>query len=1441
MTLQSIAQTLFTEASSNNSVTIDDTLLGSGSAFAALVQSSLKRSAGDIVLAASAANIPQNPPGSSFSFPATIPAVAANSFLNLNGNTVTVTISQEGTVFQVQLSIQLTTGATPNWVLSTSFTDMLGWPFDSLPVTQPNFLFIYGTQHLPSGTSQGLNYSAIPALNGILGPAAQFLALFQYSNPPMTPLMGLIVQTANGTSFVLSSSFTSVSSIDLTALTLNSLTLKALFGYTDPPAGKGATPKGWGEIVLMAETTLPGQESPIDVSLVLPYSSTASYLSLVIAPPPGSLSTSLGSLGHWMGGQTWDEFFARPPASSLAPYLNTFGLRSYTITFALGNFSIMSSTLSVGTLAPWPIKAPNLVMRELYVIWQLIDPFGSAYHSIAINGTLDMFGGGGDQITFTGSILLPELQLSLALASKTTMTAAQWLQTIVTAFGGGTVDQYILDALSGFSLKLILFSMNVPNEDFTYQMAGAFGVGDKEVDFNLYVHLNVKGATIYDIKTEFVFASVSVKGEITNDNPNKQTTITGSWEDAVNPLGLNAIAASLGFDDLGIPPGLDMGLKRIAVSYNLVTSTFAIAAESANYGSADLLVFKPTGASSFVFFGGLKVNKPIDLANLPLVGKALSQFESVEIRDLQVLITSAVITQAQASELNTIIRGLGNDLPGIPNEGMASTVNISMNFDIGGYIIPIGTGIGGQSATPGLPADKSSVQGTPTGNTAASVPATTGGVSDGVSWYNLQKAIGPVMFKRIGIKYKDSVLWFLLDATFSTGGLTIDLLGAGIGSPLSSFEPTFTIDGLGIDFSEPGFEVGGSLMKVPPGPGVDWEYAGGALIKTGNFSLSAMGSYASMSGTPSMFVFGQVTGTFGGPPPFFVTGFAGGFGYNSRLRLPASGEVFQFPLVAGAQNPSVIGGKSPTPDAVLAILLGLNGGTPWVFHEIGQYWFAAGIQFTTYTIVSSNALLIVEFGKQLQFALLGISRTRFPMSGTVTYAFLELQIELIVDPGIGVFGLSAILSANSFVLDPSCKLTGGFAFYYWFGPNAHAGDFVITVGGYHVNFDPPDWYPEVPRVGFAWSLDSTISITGGAYFAMTPSAAMAGGSLRATYQYGNLKAWFTAWADMLVYWNPFQFDVYIGISVGASYRMDLLFTTTTLEVELGASLHLWGPPTGGSVTVHWWVISFTIEFGEAKLKQPTVLTWAEFQEQLPPPASTVKIVPVDGLAPNGQTDLNSATAWVVRPSGFSFTAASAIPSSSLLLGTANTVIATGDAVNIRPMQITNLVSTQQLVIKRNGVEVNYQAEKWSITKQEQHIAKAMWGTGPQNQMDPGKDQLVKNQLMGFEVQAPPPSQGASPGEINVDKNVTFTLLNPLGQLPVQPGAAPQGPIPQISTQTIHFIENEIAASTYVTARTDLFNALVALGIEPVTNSDMSTFAKYADALYTDEPLLIPQS
>jgi hypothetical protein len=1492
MSLDTIAQTLQGEAADDGVITLDDALLGSGGAFALFVETNLRRPEGNVLLRAS--DIPDCDGCSSFTFPAGMPINIANGFLGLLANAVTVTIWEVNGVTQVELDIALTEryeGGVEPWVFSRSYPELLGWYFDHLPLSDQCFEVVFAPEQAPEGLPEGVNFSGDYTLTGLLAPVATLLAVLEKNGDPQ-PMTGVMIPV--GTEAEPRIAFDLVGGLDLKLLGLTALKIErphvtASMDWVRPenapegvpfvPVGfvaiggittlrRGGQEGGGGDdfervVGALAEKTRDSPVIALKVVILFSVTTTSNLMQLQIVPAD-DISTSLNNLGEWMAGQSWDEFFATYPASTLQPFLETFGLQSYSLTLSTDQPTILSTTLSVGTLTPWVITENQLVVPYFSAAWALIDPFGSAVNTISLEAVLHLIDqDAGNTIVFDGAIQLPALTLSLGLRpdqlfgpNSQDLTAAEWVQTLVSALGGHELPSYISDALAPFILHAMTLELHEPAKDMTFTLSGAFTVGDNPVDFELFLHINILEKFLYDIRVAFILGGASIKGEITNENESGSTQMLCSWSSAVNPLRLIDIAVVLGFDDLGIPKAFDAGVNSIALTYDLTNDIFGIAASSAEYGSADVLVFQPEGSPDFALFGGLNVDMPIDLTNLPVVGGALSGLSRVEVRDLQVQFSSVLFNEDQAQQLNGIVAGMGSGYPDVPAEGMASTVNISMLLDVAGFQLPLGLGAGGtsDSSDSSVPADSSSVQGEPAGLAAAAVPTTSGDSTDGTTWFNVQKAVGPLMFRRIGVRFEESVLWFVLDASLKTGGVNLDLLGAGVGSPLSRFEPMFTIDGLGVAVVAPGFEVAGGLMRRPPSPGLDFEFAGGAVLRASTFGISAIGSYAQMSGVPSMFIFGQVTGAFGGPPALFVTGLAGGFGYNSQLRLPGMNEIFQFPLVAGAQDPSAIGGPDAAPMEVVDALLNPASGAPWLSHSIGQYWFAAGLQFTSFELVATNALAVLEFGNSLRFGLLGLSRSVFPMAGSETYAFIEMQLRAVVDVDQGSLEVSAVLSPNSYLLDPTCELAGGFAFATWFGSNPHAGDFCITVGGYHPSFDPPAWYPQVPKVGFGWSLDSTISITGEAYFAMTPQAAMAGGKLAATYQDGALRAWFKAWADMLLYWNPFHFDIVIGLTVGAAYTFNLGFTTKTVSTEMGASLLLWGPPTGGKVHVSWTVISFTIEFGAARTPEPPALTWTEFLPQLPAAADIIRMAAGAGLAANGNSDL-AAGPWAVRPKGFAMTVTSAVPNSELLIEGSSPTIR--DLIDIRPMQDfsragrdthdmgtpssgVDFVSTQQLTMTRDGNDFDLVGEGWTVKPKTAAVAVALWGVGPRSELFDADEQLVPDQLVGFELRSPETALGATPGVIAAD-NLVADVLSPTGTLPIQPGQDPEGPIAETADNSIETIETTIASQDGSTARAQLFAALQDLGVDPLTNQDMQPFANVAGSLFTTEPLIVPSS
>jgi hypothetical protein len=303
-------------------------------------------------------------------------------------------------------------------------------------------------------------------------------------------------------------------------------------------------------------------------------------------------------------------------------------------------------------------------------------------------------------------------------------------------------------------------------------------------------------------------------------------------------------------------------------------------------------------------------------------------------------------------------------------------------------------------------------------------------------------------------------------------------------------DPSFSLSGINIAYKSGPVNIGGGFLKKEI-DGIT-QYFGSATIGVTAFSLTALGAYANYDGHPSLFIFAMLTRPpLGGPPAFFVTGVAAGFGYNRGLKLPGIDDVSSFPWVSGfvpGQSSPFSGGD---PNAALQVLIEKNV----VPVQLGQNWIAAGVQFTSFELLQSYALLSVAFGTKLEIGLLGLSAISVPPKAPVSLAYAELAIDVRILPNEGLIAVDAKLTQASYVLSKACQLTGGFAFYLWTAPNEFEGDFVVTLGGYHPNFKPPAHYPAVPRLGFNWVITSELNLKGEMYFALTPTCLMAGGLL----------------------------------------------------------------------------------------------------------------------------------------------------------------------------------------------------------------------------------------------------------------------------------------------------------------------------------------------------------
>jgi hypothetical protein len=770
------------------------------------------------------------------------------------------------------------------------------------------------------------------------------------------------------------------------------------------------------------------------------------------------------------------------------------------------------------------------------------------------------------------------------------------------------------------------------------------------------------------------------------------------------------------------------------------------------------------------------------------------------------------------------------------------------------------------------------------------------GVPTDVIWFPIQRRFGPINCQQVGLDVdvtsSDPQLGIIFDGSVSFGGLNVYLDQLSILADLKEItDPSgYDVDlqGMSVTFNGGGVEISGGLLKTIDKTTGFIGYDGEVLIKAENLALAALGSFGSLpaaqGGGTSLFIFAILNAPLGGPTFFFVTGLAAGFGYNRSLKIPAQSDVQDFPLLAMLANSPPPGSAAPTPETVLATL------EQWVPPAMGEYWLAAGLQFTTFEIINTNALLIVEFGKEFVISLLGLSTLKQPMVGQA-YVYAELEMEVVLDPDAGEFQASAVLSSGSYLFLQSVHLTGGFAFYAWFGSNAHSGDFAFTIGGYHPAFQVPSYYPQEPRVGINWPISDKILMNGDAYFAITPVAMMAGGDLALTFTDGPLKAWLKAQIDVIVDWKPFYIIADASVSVGVSYRVNALFVHKTISVEIGATFNFWGPPVGGKVHVDYYIVSFTISFGP-DLNPTTTLTWTDFKGLLPSktqqqtsPAPTEALVTgvgpandttttttlpaylcinaVDGLLTTQTQD--SLTLWLVRAGQFQFTVGSAIPATTIFVGdtsNSNNVSFTGQPVGL--LRVNGGISPQNYVSKQTITLLQLSADDvstiqacmatanpcttqpagctaqvppvtgWQINPVTQNLPQAMWGSAANSSINQSPPTVTGTTGVTMSPAAPVVTN-CTP-EMLIDEIFPGLTVNSGNEytMPLSQTAQPLANQPQAANSFADIANVNDAA--VVAERNAVFASLQSLGVYAWTNDPLPLMAANPGKDFADAPM-----
>jgi hypothetical protein len=965
------------------------------------------------------------------------------------------------------------------------------------------------------------------------------------------------------------------------------------------------------------------------------------------------------------------------------------------------------------------------------------------------------------------------------------------------------------------SLQLASFSMEcrTGTGDFDLRCGGSIEVDDQEVEITVAIALaHQPDGYSSSFSGEFVLAG-HVFDAAFYDTADTGTVIASYQQAKKEKCKLRELIAGISVRSARIiPDSLELGLEE-----------------------AKFIFYKTAGEKKFTL--ALCLGVEIGLSNLPLLGGQLPPGLSLGVDHLQMGYASAAFTGEEVEQINTHLPAA---LCPLAVDGLSAGVYLSGDLIVGGTPLPLLLAAGAAEKEDGKEDSKKD----------SPAPSQ----EEKIKWIDVQKQFGFLQFRRVGITLEDNRLLFLLDASLLLGPVTFSLDGLTAGVSLSDSTPAFELRGLGIAYNQPPLCISGAVLKVRPAAGVRFQYDGMVTIRAEKWTMTGIASYTQIDGgLPAFFVFARLEGALGGLPAFRIEGLMGGFGFNRALALPSLEELPDFPLLdRGAAR---AGGRKEDALAVLQVLEGRaaspSGKTKqWISPRPGSYWLAAGMRFSSFALIYGNLLAIAEFGDDLRFSLLGLAWMRLPQqaSDEQSYVYAELKIAAVLRPREGILSIRSELTPASYLLTKDCRMTGGIAFCLWFGDHPHAGQFVLTIGGYHPAFRVPDFYPSVPGVGFNWAVSEGVTIKGEAYFALTPSCGMAGGSLEVLFARGNLCAWFTAHANLLMAWNPFSFLAEISVEIGVCCRLELLCCHKTITLVLGAALTLWGPPLGGRVKVHLSFISFTVHFGSdgALDRNYEPLAWQDFRAMLPQ-ENICTIAAGAGLC-NVLDQGDQEKIWVVRGEKFTFFTQSAIPASHVQFGDGTQYDFTDEngGINIRPMNKQGIVSVYRLEILHQGVPLaKAELGRWTASPHTEALPQALWGVPltkdgrfVQNPAAPGAE-LLPDRLCGLTVSAPAPelsdALGPVPGRVLMEEYID----PPEGpaQMPLHEDAAPSDDFAGVhNDRSVGEIPGIAAAAGQKRSR--IYEVLACGGIYCGRNDAMMEMAMQAETLFCDAPLTL---
>ena len=709
------------------------------------------------------------------------------SVVGQNALPITLTFSIENSGLQVIVAAAMPDG----WQFTDSFASLSIFPFNVWTVANSAF-FVYTSMEQPSYTwpgggatidlAAGQNFLGAVGLGGISLIATLLGSLFDNKNyniyGPFSPVTGQTLPVGTLTAFIAEGTFTIGSGSN--SLSLSSPAIAVIIGFADDDTNP----------LQPVSLQLQGIfQNTLQVAVAIP-ASGSSY-SIITTPLPNS--SSINSLIEALpGGGNFTTYIP----SELSQIFAAVGLNYFTMVVD-STPSVTYLGLEISTLQPWPVISGVIELDGLQLVIDVIEPTGLDLVQVRIDAEAQFF----------PNIFPGEFDFTVALENDN----QGWAVTTVSGSYAGSVN--LGDLVGGLlgnansvppALQNISFSnfgvtatRSSSDAPFTYTAFGSAEAAFPLLNSQLSAGLSVvftKTQTSYAVHLAGALGISDQAFDITLDLGTAGSKLEASWTDTGTPLGFADIASALGWDNMPpIPSNLDLALTGAVFEYDFTAGDLIFGAQSANYGSAMFAAISVSGTYQYCFMLG--INQTFSLSNLPLVGKELASIENIQVGDIQVSICSAIPSTSVVSTINAMLTALNTDTsaeyPLFPTDPITGLFVLQAQLTFGSQNVPLHLSLDGgsdsNSQALALPHDAALAKAGPAAVTSSS--------SGNTMWFNVQKSFGPITFQRIGAMYQseEQVLWFDLDASLTFGPLTLDLVGLGLGSPIKSFDPKFSL------------------------------------------------------------------------------------------------------------------------------------------------------------------------------------------------------------------------------------------------------------------------------------------------------------------------------------------------------------------------------------------------------------------------------------------------------------------------------------------------------------------------------------------------------------------------------------------------------------------------------------------------------------------------